>query len=275
MFARARWLGAAVALLAGLSGCPLTDDYYVDPSLTAGAAAGDRAAGDAGAAGGPTSGAGNAQGGSEPIEPGSGGAPASAGTAAGLGGTGGDANAGASPSPACTPSTERCNGHDDNCNDLIDEQACNNRMNGTLGCAGFVLPSRPNHGYMLCPTTPKTYAEAQRACGEQDMRLAWLETEEENTAVAAKVYALTTNEVTIGANDIDVEGEWIWDGADGFQFWQGNENGQPVGGAFSNWTQGTPNDDNNEDCGVMNPLNGVWGDRACTIQYAYLCEEPE
>ncbi|HYQ17573.1 MAG TPA: C-type lectin domain-containing protein, partial [Polyangiaceae bacterium] len=176
----------------------------------------------------------------------------------------------------CMPATERCNGHDDNCNDVVDEQACNSRANNTTGCAGFVTPSRPDHGYMLCTTTPKDYVEAQAACEQQSMRLAWLESEAENTEVSTKVHALTDDEVSFGATDAAVEGDWLWDGAGGFQFWKGDENGEPVGGAFNKWAPGTPNDDNGgEDCAVLNAANGFWGDRACSIQYAYLCEEPE
>jgi hypothetical protein len=177
---------------------------------------------------------------------------------------------------ACVPATERCNGHDDNCNEVVDEQACNSGDNGTTGCAGFVVAERPDHGYMLCTDGPKDYTEAQLACQQQSMRLAWLETDSENRRVSAKVKALTSDEVWLGASDAAVEGEWFWDGADGRQFWNGNEDGAAVEGAFAAWMAGTPNDDNGgEDCAVLNPMTAVWGDRQCSTRYAYLCEEPE
>lgn len=247
-----------------LSGCPMTDDYFIDAAGSGNVALAGTASGGSGGRPEPDkAGMGGAMPKPMPMPGGSGGAGGANGTAGSVAGT-------------CVSSTERCNGHDDNCNELVDEQACNSRANSTIGCAGFVIPSRPNHGYMLCSTTPRAYAEAQQACEQQSMRLAWLETRAENDEVSTRVHALTTDEVTFGATDIDDEGSWVWDGVGGFQFWQGDENGGVVDDAFAAWTEGTPNDDNGgEDCAVLNPTNGVWGDRACSAQYAYLCEEPE
>jgi hypothetical protein len=244
-------LAVAGALsIALLSGCPVTDRYFIDT---------DAVQPGAGEASSSQSGSG-----------GEGGAPPAvvAGTSA-LGGT-------VAVAPTCEATTERCNGHDDNCNEVVDEQACNSRANGTLGCAGFVLAMRPEHGYMLCSSNTKDYAAAQKACQQQSMRLAWLETELENSGVSAKIRALTTSEAWIGATDQAVEGEWFWDGPAGKQFWSGNVDGMPVDGNFDAWMVGTPNDDNGgEDCAVLNSMAGDWGDRSCSIAYAYLCEEPE
>jgi hypothetical protein len=273
MLQRARSLGALVLLALGLGGCPVTDDYFIETGPVTEIPLGGTAAG-----GGNDS---TGSGGSEQAGSSVGGGPAGgSGAAAGSGGgdvaAAGEGGGSAGEAATCLPSTERCNGHDDNCNGVVDEQACNNRANGTTGCVGFVIDSRPDHGYMLCPTTAKTYADAQQACEQQSMRLAWLETKAENDGVSAKVSALTADEVTFGANDIDDEGTWVWDGIDGFQFWKGDETGKVVDAAFSAWAPGTPNDDNGgEDCAVLNPVNGVWGDRACATQYPYLCEEPE
>lgn len=44
--------------------------------------------------------------------------------------------------------------------------------------------------------------------------------------------------VWIGGNDLNVEGDWIWDGDNfggGAQFWVGASTGNPVGGLFNNW----------------------------------------
>jgi hypothetical protein len=252
----------------GLSGCPLTDDYYLEPSQATSAAGeadsqttlarGGSSAGHAGSAGH----GGNGGNGGLDV--------AAAGTSA----TGGAMDAGGSGggAAACRPSTERCNGHDDDCDELIDELACNSMMSGTVGCSGFVLPDAPAHGYMLC-TGSKDYIRAQEACAGQNMRLAWLETSAENSAVSKKVAAVAKDaEVIFGASDSGKEGKWLWDG--GAQFWDGDEGGKPVGGLFNAWTDGTPNDENkDEDCGVLMSATAVWGDRSCSAKYAYLCEE--
>lgn len=42
----------------------------------------------------------------------------------------------------------------------------------------------------------------------------------------------------IGGNDMNIEGDWIWDGNNdgtGAQFWQGTSSGSPVGGLYNNW----------------------------------------
>jgi len=65
----------------------------------------------------------------------------------------------------------------------------------------------------------------------------------------------------IGATDKDNEGTWIW--ADGPEantiFWQGRSNGSAVGGNFSSWNPGEPNNVNGgEDFAELN--EGKWND---------------
>jgi hypothetical protein len=252
---------SGVLLVFGLSACPVTDDYFIEtagvsPSAGDGSGSGDTSM-TSGASG--QAGSGGMSGGSMPLPPG------------GRGGMLGEATAGSAP---CMGATERCNGHDDDCNGLVDEDACNGGDTGTTGCAGFVVGDRLNHGYMLCRGEPKDYAEAKLACQQQSMRLAWLETEVENEQVTAKVKALAS-EAWIGASDSAMEGEWRWDGARGERFWSGDESGMTVNGSYAAWMDGAPNDDNGgEDCAVLQAMTGEWGDRACCTRYAYLCEEP-
>jgi hypothetical protein len=264
------WLAPlGLLLLAGVTGCPVTDDYYLESSHIDGAS-GDGAGqtmlatGGSAAAGGTAAGGSATEGGSSAAAAGTGNAP--------VGGAHDAPTAGTGATGSCTAATERCNGHDDDCDDVVDELACNSMSAGTIGCSGFVLPDDPNHGYMLCNGV-KDYEHAGAACAAQNMRLAWLETSAENSAVAKKVAALSNDaEVTFGATDAAKEDEWFWDG--GVQFWKGNENGEPVQNRFNAWTNGTPNDENqNEDCAVLLSANAVWGDRSCDAKYAYLCEE--
>jgi hypothetical protein len=297
---RQRWfkLTGAGTLALALNGCPVTDDYYIDhDAALAGSGkssaggtdsvpqGGSLANGGIGAVAGTlvTAGSGaTSNGGTSSAGTASGGATQSGGESTFSSGGAPEGNAGApdftsagSPSEPCVPTTERCNGHDDNCNDVIDEQACNSVQNGTTGCSGFVLASRPNHGYMLCSGVMRDYSHAQEACAAQGMRLAWLESADENSQVATKVNSLSKDaEVYIGASDIANEGKWYWDG--GAQFWDGNYNGKPVNGMYSAWGNGAPNNGNfSEDCAVLSAGSSSWGDRTCSIKFAYLCEEAE
>lgn len=276
---RASWLCAGGLMLLTLSGCPVTDDFYIE--------SGSKLAGQAGSSGAESAGgtAGTPQAGTASIAPGgsaAGGSDNPAGGATVFGAAGSlDAaggapyvgQGGAAPAP-CEPKTERCNGHDDDCDGLVDELVCNSNQNGTVGCVGFTLSSGSTHGYMLCTGSRKDWTRARKSCGDQDMRLAWLESADENTAVAATILKLTSEtEVLFGATDQDREGDWFWDG--GAQFRHGNyPSGYAIDGAFEAWAPGTPDNlNNNEDCATLNPQAATWSDRNCSATYAYLCEE--
>src|SRR6186713_283561 len=215
--------GAGGIALLGLPGCPLTDNYFIEV---------DQA--QAGGTGGVSSG----------------------GVSSGGARAGGAFSAGGADA-ACVPRAERCNGHDDDCNGSVDELACNS----AAGCTGFVLSLDSTHGYMFC-TGRRTWVQARDACAEQDMLLARVESSAENSELARALAALSTdNEVTFGANDQAVEGDWVWDG--GTQFWEGGQTGTATGGAFVTWASGSPDNSNNEDCGIINPSAATWADRSC------------
>jgi hypothetical protein len=71
----------------------------------------------------------------------------------------------------------------------------------------------------------------------------------------------------IGAADT-VEDDWRWV-ADNSQFWSGDENGAPVGAAFSSWRSGDPQ--GNGDCGRLR--DDGWADQTCDTTYGYICEQ--
>jgi len=202
-----------------------------------------------------------------------------------------DAGAGglvdASPGPpVCTPETEVCDGLDNDCNGVVDEgSACAD------DCAGFALEAR---GYMFCAESVDR-AEAVALCELEGLRLAWIETSEENaflieSIATADVPAPDEEEILthIGGSDSGSEGSWSWRGtdeiADGFQYWQGtsaDDGGQPVSGAFANWSPTEPNDtDGDEDCAVISVLGnnnrvpGNWDDRSCDTELPFVCEVP-
>ncbi len=276
MLSRSQLLVGGLLVLLGVSGCPVTDDFYIASGHAVGGSAGDQNTGATGSGAAPSSAGAKDQGGTSQAGSVSQGGTGTAGDVAVGGVTDVPAagQTGGTPPTTCVPTTERCNGHDDNCNDVVDELACNSSTNGTTGCSGFVLSTSPNHGYMLCTTNRKDWSHARDACQAQDMRLAWLETTGENKEVSKKITALSTDaDVLFGATDAANEGYWFWYG--GTQFWQGNEYGKPTNGAFDAWGVGTPNDANGgEDCAVLHPMTATWGDRICSATYAYLCEEP-
>jgi hypothetical protein len=78
----------------------------------------------------------------------------------------------------------------------------------------------------------------------------------------------------IGATDHVVEGEWRW--VDGRQFWQGADNGTPVGSEYDNWNAGEPNNLGfGEDYAQFNPFDddGDWNDLGVTATlFSYIVE---
>jgi hypothetical protein len=192
----------------------------------------------------------------------------------------------AAPEDRCADNVERCDGIDNDCDGQVDEgDAC------ARTCAGFALAE---HGYMFCSDSVVRDVAAER-CEAQGMRLAWIETPEENDFLverieAADVPASASEELLtyIGASDSGNEGNWIWRGrgaiANGFQFWQGesaDSGGRAVGGAYANWAPTEPNNtDDDENCAAISVLGennrqpGNWDDRDCDSALPFVCEVP-
>jgi len=88
--------------------------------------------------------------------------------------------------------------------------------------------------------------------------------------------------VRIGASDAEDEGEWFWIG--GSAFWDGDEDGEPVDGAFASWSPGRPNNGTGdvvqENCAVLivhegqDGVAGAWNDVRCTQVQPFVCEAP-
>ena len=66
----------------------------------------------------------------------------------------------------------------------------------------------------------------------------------------------------IGANDIDIEDDWVWE----------SDKSKLL---FSDWHVGEPNNDNTEDCGIMNWRSSLyrWNDSECHRSHLYICEK--
>jgi hypothetical protein len=270
-----------------------SDLYDPRPSGAGGSVAGSSGSGGAaGAAGRAGAGSGAGEGGA-----GRAGSASTGGSSASGGGGSADAAApvpaldagseeDASFQPPCAgPSAEVCDGRDNDCDGVVDPG-----VTCAAECAGFALAEQ---GYMFC-AEPVDRGIALARCEAQGMKLAWLEDAEENEAVVLRITELELADgagellTQIGASDGEDDGEWLWVGngaaLDGFQFWEGtsaDDDGEAVAGAYQNWADGEPNDqDDEEDCGVVSVLGsenrdpGQWDDRNCDEEFAFVCEVP-
>lgn len=142
------------------------------------------------------------------------------------------------------------------------------------GGDGSVYFSGNHHVYqVVTPASPMTWAQAKAAAeastyGGVNGYLATITNQAENDFILARI----NQSGWIGATDLSVEGEWRW--ATGpeanTQFWQGigaANGGYAVGGQFSYWNTGEPNDfAGAEDCAQISFLpgsNGRWNDTGC------------
>ncbi len=109
------------------------------------------------------------------------------------------------------------------------------------------------HTYKII-SEPASWADASSAAaamqlGGKQGYLARVNSASENTAILEAVTAHLTEEelaaslaqdgsdtpfIWLGGSDNSVEGRWIWSD-NGDQFWQGDFNGNPVNGLFTNW----------------------------------------
>jgi hypothetical protein len=204
------------------------------------------------------------------------------GVAMGGAGTGGSGKGGSGGCVPTVPSTERCDGIDNNCSGAIDEgTACPDN------CAGA---TRGGHTYLLCSfekasgagTRARTWPQAQMFCEMRMLDLVFVESAEENQFILDWIKRMELEEnVWMGANDRDPtlgasnEGEWVWGSAvNAVHFWDGDQDGSPVMNRYQNWAEGEPNDDDNEDCGAFSAsFDFQWDDRACSSTYAnFVCE---
>lgn len=83
-----------------------------------------------------------------------------------------------------------------------------------------------------------------------------------------------TASIWIGGSDGAVNGEWRWVGGpdDGLQFWQGQAAGSSVGGAYTNWSPGEPNDYNGFEANIELVNGGQWNDQLPGTTRAYVIE---
>jgi hypothetical protein len=201
-------------------------------------------------------------------------------TTSGDAGAGGDSEQDGSPGtggapPSCEPTgdSERCDGLDNDCSTVIDDP-------GTCGegCRGV---ADGDHGYMICQVgVASDFDDAREICQSQadGWDLLTIESEDENDFLTAAAGAGNPNLfiLWIGATDADDEDEWFW--VNGTQFYD-HDTHQAVGDAFLAWAPDRPNNEGDEDCGILQITNlsnnGTWNDIDCSRgDVGFICESP-
>ena len=131
----------------------------------------------------------------------------------------------------------------------------------------------PNDRCYATVATLLSWLDARRSCRAlgNGWDLAAIHEEPVNQFLAA----LLTSETWIGASDRGTEGTWIWVDT-GDTFWNGNADaGSAANGAYVNWSDGEPNDNNGSDCARIQPgAGGTWADLDCAALRSAVCEGP-
>lgn len=245
-----RWLAAALLTLLGCG-----ESLYDVGGLAS--SSGAATAGGAASGGGDPGQSGAAAGGD-----GNGGANGMGGAAAGNAG----APQGGAPQGGCA-ATERCNGVDDDCDTLVDEEAaCPDDCKALVGPAGrFTFCNRR-----------LTFSSATAFCTELGLRLPVLDTADKNTLAKEATLDRTPDEIGFYLDArLSDAGNWQWN--DGREFWRGDDLGAPVLGMYSNWLEYNPTGDTAERCAeafvAASFRGGRWGDQDCDKARAVLCED--
>ena len=156
--------------------------------------------------------------------------------------------------PSVNPgASEACDGVDQDCDGAYDEGGV---------CTGCTQAEFAGHTYQFCdPNAGKTWPQARDECVAWGYALATIETEAED-------------EWVIDEADNDSEGWWIGlnDRGGGNE---GNFTWVATGAAptYTNWDQGEPNNDGNEDCVEFSQWSDdEWNDFACNYPQFWVCE---
>jgi hypothetical protein len=120
-------------------------------------------------------------------------------------------------------------------------------------------------------TTTQSYNAALSAC--QARGTGWSLSEVTSSSENSFVQGLIGGaESWLGGTDRAVEGAWRWES--GAEFWSGGSTGGPVGGSFTNFVSGEPN--NAGGTGAVDCLrmigSGQWRDIGCDSAFTAVCE---
>ncbi|MDP2314649.1 MAG: MopE-related protein [Pseudomonadota bacterium] len=148
-----------------------------------------------------------------------------------------------------TGAAEVCNAGDDDCDGVVDDNAC--------ACTD---DTDGDHAFLYCETR-STWADAQAACASWGYHLADVESAAEGAWIWGVAEALDPDwGWWHGGNDRGVEGSWAWDGG--------------ATSTYTDWRAAEPNDYGGaEDCGLFaDNGSGAWNDKGCTTTLPYVCE---
>ena len=122
--------------------------------------------------------------------------------------------------------------------------------------------------------TALSWSAAESACNGLSGHLARIR----NSAIDSAIASIATTDVWFGASDTNAnisgasEGNFFWIG-DGSAFWTGGQAGSAVGGAYTNWEAGEPNNSlGNENCALKYSVDGHWNDYLCANGRHYVCD---
>lgn len=111
-----------------------------------------------------------------------------------------------------------------------------------------------------------SWEEAEAACVTWGGHLAGLSTTDEHDFVVMELHARGIMEgVFVGANDLEVEGEWGFTNGEAYTYSAG----------VAPWEEGKPNDfEMNEDCALLDAstADGAWNDVPCSQMAPFVCE---
>lgn len=144
---------------------------------------------------------------------------------------------------------------------------------GTAAYAAPVYDPANNVTYVR-DATVRTWADARAAAQAAGGDLARVRSAGANEAIRA----VSAGGGWIGATDQAAEGDWRWTVGNA-QFWQGlaadnpTTPGMPVGGLYTNWNGGEPNDSGNEDFAEI-VGSGGWNDLPGSATRASVREVP-
>lgn len=132
---------------------------------------------------------------------------------------------------------------------------------------GHCMPAAFGSSIYLNCVDRVTWFVADAHCASLGMQLIRVDSSAENDFARG----LSTMRIWTGGTDSEIEGVWRWQ--DGTTFWTGGLTGMPVGGAYTFWNPGEPNNGGSgEDC-LQIRRDGLWIDGPCDLVDAtYICE---